>query len=213
MARKVWFDFEDELLRKVYPTWPTKLLAEQFECSLGAVYRRAHTLGLKKSPAFLKEHCRLRPGVRVSASTEFKRGHTTWNKGMRGLTFGGRSAETRFKPGSKPQTWRPIGSDRIMDGYMQRKISDTGYTAGDYAMVHHLVWRMHGNTIPDGHVLVFRDRDRRNVDINNLELIHRSELMRRNTVHNLPRELKEVVDLKRGLTRRINKLEALHHGK
>jgi hypothetical protein len=213
MPRKTWFDFEDDFLRKLYPMCRTELLAELFQCSLAGLYNRAQALGLKKDPGYLEAHCRLRPGVRASAATEFKPGGAPWNKGMKGLDFGGRSHETRFKPGSKPQTWRPIGSNRMMDGYMQRKVADTGYSPSDYVMVHHLVWRMHGHTIPPGHVLVFCDRDRTNVDINNLELIHRSELMRRNTVHNLPRELKEVVDLKRGLTRRINNLEASHHGK
>ena len=129
---------------------------------------------------------------------------------MQGLDIGGKA--TRFKKGNRPHTWHPIGHTRVTkDGYLQRKTADTGVTRRDYVHIHHLVWRMHGGTVPPGHALVFRDGDRLNLDINNLELITRAEFMRRNTVHRLPPDLKQVADLKRQLSRKLTYIERSSH--
>ena len=47
----------------------------------------------------------------------------------------------RFKPGNRPWTHRPVGAQRITkDGYLQRKVSDTGYTPRDWTGEHILMW-------------------------------------------------------------------------
>jgi len=61
--------------------------------------------------------------------------------------------------------------------------------------------------VPKGLFVVFKDRNKANVVLDNLELIDRHEHMRRNTVHNLPAELKEVLHIKKSITRKINQLE------
>jgi hypothetical protein len=74
------------------------VLAKTFGLALQQVYHKAASLGLKKSEAYLDSEFanRLRRGDQVGASTRFRKGGTSWNKG-RSYTAGGRSAETRFR--------------------------------------------------------------------------------------------------------------------
>jgi hypothetical protein len=113
--------------------------------------------------------------------------------------------ETQFKPGQKPHTWQPVGSERVnADGYRQIKMTDTGYPPKDWVMVHILLYEKHHGPVPKGHVIVFKDKNREHIEIENLECISRRDLMLRNTVHRLPKELVQVVQLKGALQRQIN---------
>ncbi|WP_068635053.1 HNH endonuclease signature motif containing protein [Thauera butanivorans] len=193
-ASRPWSAADDDALRRLYTELSASAVARHLGRTRSAVRNRITALGLRKS----------------TNSGQFRAGHTTWNKGMQGLDIGGKA--TRFKKGNRPHTWHPIGHTRVTkDGYLQRKTADTGVTRRDYVHIHHLVWRMHGGTVPPGHALVFRDGDRLNLDINNLELITRAELMRRNTVHRLPPDLKQVADLKRQLSRKLTYIERSSH--
>jgi hypothetical protein len=116
-------------------------------------------------------------------------------------------AETQFKPGVRPHTWKPIGSRRLTkDGYLQRKISDTGYPPRDWVGEHILLWAKAHGPIPKGHALIFKDRNKSNICLDNLELITRRELMRRNTIHNYPPELVDVIRLGAALKRQLRRL-------
>jgi hypothetical protein len=57
---------------------------------------------------------------------------------------------------------------------------------------------------------VFINGNRDDLRIENLDCLPRRELMRRNSVHNLPKELVQVVRLKGALQRKINELEGKH---
>ncbi len=207
MTKHIWTPNEITYLRRVYADTPTAEIAARLELTVLQVYSKVNSLGLRKSATFLTspESGRLMRGSTVGAKGRFLPGHATWNKGLKGLNLGGQ--ETQFKKGQMPHTWKPIGSERVVDGYLQRKVTETGYPPRDWVPVHHIVWREAGRDIPTGHVLVFRDGNRRNFDLANLELISRTELMRRNTVHNRGPEIAELVRLRGQITRQINKRE------
>lgn len=191
MAGKPWTDGEDAVLRALYADTQTNRLTAILGRSDRSIYSRANTLGLQKSAAYLASEHAKRLTSEAGKETRFQKGMTPWNSGIKGWVAGGRSAETRFKPGSKPHTWLPIGSERISkDGYLQRKATDTGYPPRDWVGVHILLWREHHGEIPAGHIVVFRDRNKHNIDIDNLELISRAENCRRNSIHRYPPELK-----------------------
>lgn len=190
-----WSDSDKELLRQLYPDDSNDTLGRIFGRSPKYVQRKAWEMGLRKSEAYMASN----PGA-------FKPGQKPWNKGMKGLDIGGKA--TRFQKGRKPHTWNPIGHERVTkDGYLQRKVTDTGYTPDDYRMVHHLAWeKHHGRPVPEGHAVVFRDGNKRNFAPANLELVTRAELMRRNSYHtNLPPELARIVQLRGVITRKINR--------
>lgn len=109
--------------------------------------------------------------------------------------------------GAKPHTWLPVGSTRVSaDGYLQRKISDTGYPR-DWKSIHILLWEEHVGPIPTGHCVCFKDNNKQNVVIDNLELITRAERMRRNSIHRYPPELKSAIRVISKLKRTIQEVE------
>lgn len=190
--RRPWTPEEEAELRRLYPSHDNQTIGNMLGRTEPAIQGRANKLGLRKPPGFVNVGC-------------FLPGQETWNKGMKGWKAGGRSAETRFKKGQKPHTWHPIGHERITDdGYLQRKMTDTRCTRRDYVNVHWLLWIEHYGPIPPGHLIVFKDRNPRNIAIENLECINRIENMRRNTVHNLPKPLAQLVQLRGVINRKIN---------
>lgn len=208
-SRINWTPEQETLLRDRYPHEHTASLAESLGYSVQQVYTKAGSLGLRKTAEFLASAlaCRLRRGDNVGAAHRFKPGHKTWNRGIK-FDSGGRSHETRFKPGQKPHTWNPVGHERMSkEGYLERKIADTGVTKRDYVQVHRLVWMARHGDIPAGHIISFKDGNKRNFDIGNLECISRRELMARNTVHNYGKEIAQLVQLRGAVTRQINKRE------
>jgi hypothetical protein len=103
-----------------------------------------------------------------------------------------------------PHTWRPLGTERISkDGYLERKVTDL-QGVKNYRAVHLLNWEAVNGPLPAGHAVVFKDGNKHNVALDNLELITRAELMRRNTRHRLPPELNAVIQLRGVLNRIIN---------
>jgi hypothetical protein len=142
---------------------------------------------------------------------QFPKGHVPANKGIKGYQAGGRSAQTQFKKGSVPCTWKPIGSYRVnADGYLDRKVTDTGYPPRDWAAVHRLVWIEAHGEIPAGHVVRFRDgmktTDPQLLTVDRLECISRKENALRNAWHaTWPPELKEIKGAQIALTRAINR--------
>lgn len=208
-TRKIWTAAEEARLTAAYPGTRTADLAAMFGCTEHKVYSKAASMGLKKSAEYLASAmaCRLRRGDNVGKAYRFKPGQEAWNKGIK-FDSGGRSHETRFKPGRRPHTWTPIGTERLSkEGYLERKIADTGVTRKDYVQVHRLVWEEHNGPIPEGHTIVFRDKDKTNRDPGNLECISRAELMRRNSFHNYGKDIAQLIQLKGAVQRQINKRE------
>ncbi|WP_430231001.1 HNH endonuclease signature motif containing protein [Nitrosomonas communis] len=137
------------------------------------------------------------------ATGRFIKGLIPWNKGVKGMPSVGRMHETQYKSGSKPANWRPVGSTRVnVDGYIEIKVAEGMH---QWRLLHREVWKQHrGEYPPKGTALIFINGNKLDCDINNLKLVTRRELMKRNTVHNLPENLKQVIRLKGVLRRKIN---------
>ncbi len=208
MSGPRWNDRESALLIEHYPHRRARdlvaLLPFRTERQIQA---KAWNLGRKKPREVIATMSReaMRNPNHPGRAHLFHAHQVPWNVGKKGWQAGGRSAETQFKPGMKPHTWHPIGHERLtIEGYLQRKMTDTGTTRRDYVNVHHLVWLELRGEIPPGHILVFRDGNPANIAIDNLECITRAENMRRNSVHRLPKELAKLIQLRGALNRKIN---------
>lgn len=200
-----WTADADALLRELYPDHRTADIAERLGKPTDVVYRRAYTLGLRKSEAFMASEQSGRLRAETGKATRFQPGQTSWNKG-KSYDAGGRSVQTRFQPGHKPHTWQPVGTEVwSTDGYLKRKVADDDVPSRfNWRFVHVLVWEEHHGPVPDGHVVTFRDGDRSNFSIENLECIPRSDLGQRNVMWNrYPRPVAEVMHLRGQLRRRI----------
>lgn len=211
--RRVWSTSETAVLREQYGDTRTSEIASRLRRSVSAVYQKAAALGLCKSEAYLASPnaCRLRRGDNVGAAFRYSKGQVPANKGLRRPGWhAGRMQETQFKKGRRPHTWKPVGSLRInCDGYLEQKVSETGYPPRDWVGVHRLVWEAAHGSISSGHVVVFRSgrrtTDQSSITLDAVELVTRAELMRRNSYHNYPQELARLVQLRGALNRQINK--------
>lgn len=212
MPRRFWTVAEDERLRREYPELSTAVLAGLMRRTRTSLYARAKNLGLVKSDAFHAsvDAYRFRRGQGGGVAFRFPKGHAPANKGLRRPGFGpGRMKDTQFKPGVPSHRYMPIGSTRLIEGYVYRKVSDTpnvAYTV-NWKPEHHLIWTRRRGPIPAGHALRFKNGNRLDVRLGNLELVTRRALMLRNTVHNLPKPLAQAVQLLGALTRQIRKRE------
>lgn len=109
-----------------------------------------------------------------------------------------------LRPSGKAAT-RPLGHERINhEGIRQVKTRMDGPTDRRWKSLHLILWEKHHGPVPAGHVVIFRDGDYSNITLDNLECIARAELMRRNSIHRLPPELRHACHLKGVLTRKIN---------
>ncbi|MEB3843481.1 HNH endonuclease signature motif containing protein [Pseudomonas guariconensis] len=193
-SRRFWTDAEVARLRALYPDTPMPDLVRTFNRPDHAIYNKAHALGLARSAEYLaSEHaCRLRREDSPGLEYRFKPGQDPWNKGLKGLQIGGEA--TQFRKGNKPHTWQPVGTERVTeDGIRQRKVCDDGPSYRRWKSVHSLLWEEAHGEIPPGHLVVFKDRNPKNIELDNLELVSRAENMRRNTIHRYPPELKSTI--------------------
>jgi|SRR6185437_3671079 len=226
MNGRPWTPEEIETLRQLYPHRPTKEIAALLGRPMGTVYAYADRMGVKKSEEFLAspESGRLhkgetRPGT---VATQFKSGHEPANKGLRRPGYSpGRMAETQFKKGHRggkaAENWHPIGS--ILpdsDGYLRIKVREavhgkepTGFgNVRVWPLLARHVWEQHKGPIPPKHIVIFKDKDRNNCGIENLDCISQADNMRRNSFWRcLPLELAEAIQLNGALKRRIRRKE------
>lgn len=189
-------DEQIEVLREKYPTTLAEDLAKDFGCTVGAVHQKAQKLGLKKDQAWIVENARqnlLKFGHRATF-TQFRKGQTPANKGLRRPGYApGRMRETQFKKGQTARNKVPVGTTVIdSEGYKKIKIAEPN----KWQFYSRYLWEKHHGTIPPNHAIFYRDGNRQNVTIENLELITRAELSRRNQAKSLalyPTELRSAV--------------------
>ena len=189
MPRRIWTEADRAMLADLYPSHPTKLVAAKLNRDVSSVYALAGKLGLKKTDTFLAspESGRLhkgqtRPGTE---KTQFPKGHVPANKGLRRPGWApGRMAETQFQKGCRSgiaaRNWVPIGTVKAdAEGYLRIKVREaeygkeaTGYgNTRVWPLYHRHVWEQANGPIPKGHLVVFRDGNRNNVALENLEMI------------------------------------------
>jgi len=212
-GKRLWEAADDALVVARYPHEPTSTIARELRRSVQAVFVRAAVLGLTKSAEYLAspDACRLRRGDNVGAAFRFKKGHVPANKGLRRPGWApGRMKQTQFKKGERRgvavRLYQPIGTERISkDGYLERKINDDLPLQARWRAVHLLLWEATHGPVPKGHAIAFRNGDKRDIRLDNLECISRVELMARNSVHNLPKPLVETIQLLGALNRQIRR--------
>ena len=205
--RIFWTNDQLAILRERYADTNTAEIAALLGMDIQRVYSKAHLLGLEKSEAYLASSEAHRLDGKIGSATRFQKGMAAWNKGVKGLQLGG--VATQFKPGHRggkaAELYQPIGAERISkDGYLQRKINDDMPLQKRWRAVHIIVWEETNGPLPAGHAVTLKDGNKRNIAIGNLELLSRAQLMARNTVHNLPEELKDVIRLNGVIRRKIH---------
>jgi hypothetical protein len=213
--RKFWTPEELDRVRELYPHLATSEVAKALGRSELSVYQAADKLGLRKTPERLKQ-VGIQPGSNLGAAYRFQKGLVPANKGVKRPGWApGRMSETQFKPGARSgkaaENYRLVGTVLAADpeGFLRVKVRDhgpgcRGWHPEVWPLVHHKVWEENKGPIPEGHHVAFKDGNRQNCAIENLELVSQAEMMARNTIWNVyPRELAELIQLNGQLKRRI----------
>lgn len=115
----------------------------------------------------------------------FKKGSIPWNKGTKGLT---KANKTSFKKGIIHFNYKQVGEERIDKyGYVQIKVAEPN----KWDLKHRVIYEKHYGEIPKNHAVIFADGDKSNLDIDNLLLVSRQQLLVLNR-NNLISEDKEI---------------------
>jgi len=105
----------------------------------------------------------------------FKKNHLPHNKGKK-MDVG--ANRTSFKKGHVPKNVKPVGFERIdSEGYVYIK---TEPGKNKFKLKHRLVYESHYGPIPDDSIITFKDGDKQNCAIENLECIKKTENLKLN---------------------------------
>ena len=209
--KAIWTPEMIATLRAEYPDTRTQDLAERLGVTPYQAYGKAWKLGLKKSDEFLASPVARRLNGVTGSATRFVAGQRPWNYGMKGLTIGGKEHwfAKGVRQGKASELYQPIGAERLSkDGYLQRKINDDLPAQRRWRGVHQILWEAEHGQVPPGHAVVFRDGDKTHITLDNLELVTRAELMRRNSYHRYGEEIAKLIQLRGAVTRQINRRTA-----
>jgi HNH endonuclease len=204
--RRKWTKEELEYVKLNYSDRYTKDIAAVINRSDKAVYQAAMNLNVKKSPEFIKIFLK-REAEKLKVlgvTSRFKPGNVSHNKGQKmSKELYERVKVSMFKKGNEPHNMKYDGHERLdpKDGYVYIRIAKA-----KYVLKHRLVWEQHNGPIPKGNIIVFKDKDKYNITIDNLQMISKRENMLRNTVTKYPLELQQLIKLN-------NKLKTTLHEK
>jgi len=115
-----------------------------------------------------------------------------------------KSSEYLASPASGRRQDSPIGTEYInKSGHLVRKINND-YPARDrWKPVHIIEWENYRGPVPQGFNVHFKDGNKKNIDINNLELTSKEDMLQRNTIHRYSNEVKALIRLQHKLERTI----------
>lgn len=201
----------DDFFRENYLTIPIKTMARMIgKASDITVRTRMRQLGLVVPPKITAERIK---------QSRYPKGHQPANKGKKVTEYMSpeqikHMLKTSFQKGHLPHnTVNAPGTIRIRSygtgrkGQVRRnyKIQYIQIGLADWKPLHRYNWEQKYGPIPKDKILWFKDGNFLNADVENLELITRKDSVLRNSIHNLPEELKKTIKLKNQLTKTINK--------
>ena len=162
--RKYLNDTEIKEIIRLYPDKFNWELERKFDASQSAILNIRRKYNLKKSDEIMNK-------------PRFKKGHKPFNKNKRHPV----KSSTQFKKGNIPKNHREVGEIRLQKDksgrqYYYIKISEPN----KWQSLHRYKWEQKYGKIPEGLLLVFKDKNSLNTEPENLELITMAENLKRN---------------------------------
>lgn len=202
----------DDIIIAEYLKTPVKTLADKIGRSSDYVKGRLKRLNLVIPREIIEQR---------KLDSRKKPGCIPKNKGLKQVDYMSpemieRTKATRFKKGQLPHNaigfkdgdivTRCYHKDRNAPPYKWIRIGK-----GKWEMYHVHLWKQYNGPVPDGHIIIFKDKNTMNVVIENLECITKAENMTRNSIHQYPEEIKKTIQTLSLITRKINRHEKQHH--
>lgn len=194
-----WTAEMDQFLRDNYLTMPVKKMSKAlgFKSDTTA-FGRMKKLGLNV-PEEIRQKWKMQ-GLEKGFG---------WNKGKKQVDYMApdqieATKKTRFKKGNLPHNTREDGDLTIRsDGYVWVRLA-----VAKWELLHRVIYMQHHNeSLSSTDNIIFKDGNRSNFDIDNLEKISHEELMARNTIQRYPEDLKRAIRALAKLKRTIKKHE------
>ncbi len=194
-----------------YPNEKAQTLADEYNVSLSTIYKTAYRYGVKKSEKFINSPLsgRVQKGNSLSPATQFKKGATHPWKGKRVEMIIKNKKRLQhwrekclWKKGHKPYNTAKDGEIRWRSnpGYYFIRISER-----NWIFLHRYMWEKNHGKISIGFNVIFKDGNRRNCKVENLECISNADLAIRNSIHRYPKEIKDTIYAVTSLQKVINK--------
>lgn len=178
-------------------------IAQTLNRPVCSIYGKAYSLKLEKSEAFKRSHKR-----RVFDGTEgiafrFKKGNIPWNKGLK-IVCSEACKATWFPLGHLPVNTKYNGCVVTRKNSKRRPYKWIRISQANWIMLHVKIWEDANGPVPNGKIIVFKNGDSLNCELENLEMISRSENMMRNTIQRYPEDLRRSMRALGKLKRMIN---------
>lgn len=196
----MWFTKkEDRFIKENINTVPLKRIAKMLGRAEGSIYGRVNRLNLKRDRWIVEK---------FRKESQFKKGQTPINKGKKQTEFISpeglkRVRKTQFKKGITPPNTLYDGCIVIRNDKTKVKYKWIRVSKAKWKMLHVYNWEKVYGRIPANHIIVFKNKDTMNCEVDNLEMITRKENMARNTIHRYPVEIKSAIRAVKKLSKTI----------
>ena len=188
---------EDQFLWDNYLTIPAKRLSAMLNRTESTARQRMKLLRIVVPPEVVE---------RFRKESQFKKGQTPPNKGKKmPPELYEKCKATMFKKGQLPHnTAATDGEVRMRRDKSGKAYKYIRVALGHWELYHRVIWEQAHGPIPEGMLVVFKDGDSMNCELDNLEMITMEENMARNTLHRFPAELKDVIRLSNKIKRKLH---------
>lgn len=161
---------------ELYPAPVAAYILENYKgtghADMAAQLKKA--FGLDYTPAQIKGYYHTHK-LNSGLTGRFEKGHVPPNKGRKGYVAPG-SEKGWFKKGSTPWDTAPVGTIVEREGYLWKKFTDKpGGGRFNWKQLHLLNWEEANGPVPPGHVVIFKDKNPMNTDLENLALVTMAE--------------------------------------
>lgn len=162
LKKMIWTDKKKQYLIDNYELMTRAELCEKLGCTLSSFKNMIHKLHLAKD--------------RNAGS--FKKGHKPWNKGLKHMRL---SEATQFHKGNLPPNTKHDGYISVRNHTVRKyRYKYIRLSKSVWVPYHTYLYKSVYGEVPRGSIVVFRDGDTMNCEIDNLELISLAENLKRN---------------------------------
>lgn len=194
---------QSEYIKNNYLHIPIKTMAKEIGKSQCAVRCRMKQLGIEV-PKELSEQRK--------KANQFNSGHVPFNKGKKQAEYmSQQSIEKtkvgRFKKGNIPHNTKADNVIVSRKDKTERVYKYIRVSKSNWQLYHRYLWESKHGKIPDNHILIFKDGDSENVQLENLKVISKTENMYRNSKCNYPDEIIPSLTLMKQLENKLNTIQ------